>query len=667
MLASLLALMAYNKPMHVKSLLSLAPVCLLIGCGWVDSTGRSSNSAPVTQISFDGSDQAAATQIDELTSVRIRASGTDVDGRITSYQWSDNPVRQGALTECLSAGDFDIRIAANSLTEACAEDSGCSVSIEQQSDSLGEGADFVISAPDIRAPIGLTYELTTVDNDGGVGIQNATFCLIAINMAPEAVDDSYTVLEGQTLDVNSAARNLTSNDQDDTHVLNQGLTVLVEPKRPPSLASNFLLRSDGSFTYTPTAIRAVSDTIDTFEYWVTDGVHEPVSAVVTVRIVAKDDSPEQVDSVPLLEATAGIPFEFDLGQFFEDPEGSSLSFAVVAGSLPQSGALVLSPAGVISGTAELFDEGNYAISIVASDGSSGVTTDINLVVMDNAPVQAVSIVEQDAEVGVEFTLDVSDQFDDPENQPLLFSVDTEYADSELSMNPTTGVFTAVFDDARRYTIDVSADDGVSEPTSIRFVVVATLDNAGPIFRGTIASQTFDQGELIVPITGLFSDPDGDTLEYEVLGTLPTGLSLSALGVLSGRPTLIGRFPGIRLIATDPFGEFVRSNAFTITVLPVTVVEINTAPEYVEDTVFNQGILLGQSIQPVLPEFIDAEGDSLTFSVTGGILPTGVSISSSTGAITGTPRAIVWVINLQVVATDSSGESASSDEFWIRVR
>jgi len=661
--------MAYNNVMSVKKLLSVAPLFLLVGCGWVDATGRESNTAPVTQISFNDGQQSAVTQVSELDPTRIRASSTDVDGRITRYVWSENPVRQGALSECTSAPDFDISIAADSMRDACSIDSECSLSIEQQADSLGDGADFLISAPDISAPIGLTYELTTVDNDGGGSTQRTTFCLIAVNEAPEAVDDSYTVLEGESLVVNTAARSLVHNDIDDKHVLNEGLTVLLEPKREPSMAT-LALRSDGGFTFTPTASAANIDTIDSFEYWLTDGVHEPVFATVTVRIVAIDDPPEQLEPIPLLEAVAGIPFEFDVAPYFEDPEGSNLSFAVVGGSLPQSGALTFSSGGVISGTAELFDEGSYAVSVAASDGSSGVSADINLVVLENRVVEAVSISAQNAAAGEEFTIDVSDFFDDPENQPLTYSVDVEYSSAELDMDAETGILSAEFEDDRRYTIDVSASDGVSEPTSIRFVIIVTLDNSTPIFRGTIANQTIEEGELILPVSGLFSDPDGDTLEFEVLGTLPAGLSLSAAGVLSGRPLVTGRFSSLRLIATDPFGEFARSNAFTIQVLPAPVpvpVVVNTAPEFVEDTVFNQGIVLGQGIRAVRPEFIDADDDVLSYSVIGGTLPLGVTINTATGVVSGTPLAIGWERDLQVLATDPFGASATSDEFWIRVR
>jgi len=89
---------------------------------------------------------------------------------------------------------------------------------------------------------------------------------------------------------------------------------------------------------------------------------------------------------------------------------------------------------------------------------------------------------------------------------------------------------------------------------------------------------------------------------------------------------------------------------------------------VEDTVFNQIILLGRSIRPVIPEFIDPDGDTLTYAIAGnGELPDGVEIDEDTGIVSGTPTEEVNVRNLRIEATDPSGETAVSDAFYIWVR
>ena len=650
-----------------KWVMSGLALVLMAGCDWVDSTGRESNSAPVTQISFADGQQTEVSQIDELKSITLSVSATDADGSVNRFQWSDVPVEQGNLSQCASLTDFNSELAADSLDAACAQDANCRVSIEQQ---LGadEDVDFLVSAPKLKAHVGVTFELSAVDNEGGTGRQRSTFCLIAINEAPDARDDSFTVLEGETLNVDGSGVHLLSNDIDDEHVGNQQeLQLLTQPKIEPSLARSLVLREDGGFTYVASALpdRGAELAIDTFVYTVTDGIQNS-DATVSIRILAKNDPPVLLAEIPIQQVIAGVPFEFDLSTYFNDAEGGMLNFAIVGGSLPRSGGLTLTPAGTLSGVAEQLDVGSYPVRIIASDGGENVVADLNIDVEENLPVAAVSILEQSIELGEELELDVSDRFDDPENQPLTFSVDTSYANADLDMDEETGILSAEFDDIGRYTIDVSASDGVTPASSIRFVVNVSSDNVAPIFRGRIASQEIALGDAITPIAGVFSDANDDELTYSSVGDLPAGLTLNANGVLSGRPTEGGNFTGLRIVATDPFGLFARSNAFSIRIATITA-PTNTAPVFANSaSVFNQGIELGDAITPLEPEFLDADNDVLSYSVIG-TLPAGVVINSRTGRISGTPTSLGWTLNLVVLATDPSGASATSDAFWIRVR
>ncbi len=564
--------MTYNTAMNFKTLLVLIPLNMLMACDWVDSTGRESNSAPVTQISFADGQSSVASAVNEQSSMRISVSASDADGEISRYQWRPEPIAQGALVEC--AEFFDLELAVDSLNAACSletTEDNCTVSFEQL---LGdnEGAEFRVNAPQLRAPIGVTYQLDAVDNEGGTGSQQSTFCLIAINEAPDARDDSFTVLEGQVLTVTAeSSQHLLTNDEQDDHVLNNDLNVLVQPSRAPSLASSFSLQPDGGFTYAAPLLadRAAESVIDTFVYSVTDGTHIS-NATVTVNVVARNDPPEQVAPIPLQQVTAGVQFESDLSTFFFDEEGSALNFTISDGTLPASGALTLSPAGILSGTAELIDEGSYSIVIIASDGSQQTTANLDIAVVTNFPVEAVQIPAQVNELGDVLEIDLTEYFSDPEAEPLTYRLNTQSNTASITVDPQTGLLEAVFTTVGRFTVEVSADDGVNIPTTIRFMVTVSRDNLAPVFRGNITNISATMGVRISPINAStrFSDADhdDDELTYTITGILPDGLTLSPTGVLFGTPLEDGIFRAIRVVATDPLGKFARSNAFQIRVL-----------------------------------------------------------------------------------------------------
>jgi len=561
--------MAYNKNMNVKNLLALSATSMLIACGWVDSTGRESNSAPVTKITFADGQRLDASKLNELGSLAFSVSAVDADGEVNRYEWQPEPTEQGALDQCAGVPDFNIDLAADSLENACPPTANCVVTIEQQP-SEGEDVEFLIKAPELRAPVGVTYQLNAIDNDGGTGTQQSTFCLIAINEAPDALDDSFTILEGQVLTVSAQSDpvHLLTNDVQDDHVSNNELRVLPTAETAPSLTSSFSLESDGGFTYASTLIadRSAESAIDTFVYSVTDGTHIS-SATVTINVVAKNDPPEQTAPIPMQEIVAGIEFENDLSQYFSDAEGSTLSFAISAGALPASGALTLSATGVLSGTPEVIDEGSYTIEIIASDGSEQTKADVSIEVSGNLPVLTTTIPSQTNELGESLELNLSPFFTDPEAKALTYSVNNIYNTATIEVDELTGELVATFSSIGRYTIDVLASDGTTPPTSNRFVVVVTSANVAPVFRGIIRDRVATVGTPMTPIIAAtsFSDANDDELTYSFTGTLPDGITLSAAGTLFGIPTDDGFFPGIRIIATDPLGRFARSNAFRIRV------------------------------------------------------------------------------------------------------
>ena len=99
-----------------------------------------------------------------------------------------------------------------------------------------------------------------------------------------------------------------------------------------------------------------------------------------------------------------------------------------------------------------------------------------------------------------------------------------------------------FESGSSYFIRVLSTNSVGSTFEKSLEITVTNVNDAPVLLD--ASYTFNQGKFkSVQLAG--SDDDGDTLSYRISGTntLPTGLSLSSSGVLSGTPTTF----------TDPAG------------------------------------------------------------------------------------------------------------------
>src|SRR6185295_4147085 len=133
-------------------------------------------------------------------------------------------------------------------------------------------------------------------NDGlaDSGVATVSITITAVNDAPVAVNDSFTTAEDTVLNV--AASGVLANDSDvDGNTLS---AVLVSGPTNGDLTLN----NDGSFSYTPAANYACSDS---FTYKANDGLADSGVATVSITITAVNDAPVAVnDSFTTTEDTA---------------------------------------------------------------------------------------------------------------------------------------------------------------------------------------------------------------------------------------------------------------------------------------------------------------------------------------------------------------------------
>jgi O-glycosyl hydrolase len=214
-----------------------------------------------------------------------------------------------------------------------------------------------------------------------------------------------------------------------------------------------------------------------------------------------------------------------------------------------------------------------------------------------------------------------------------------------SNNASTQATTSVSGGSFSYTIPARSLMTFTIPAGTVTGNTVTVTNPG--------SQTGTVGTAASLQVHATDSGSGQTLAYSASG-LPAGLSISsATGLISGTPTTAAT-SSVTVTATDGTGAS-GSAAFTWTVSGGSTG--NTV------TVTNPGSQTGTvgtaaSVQVHATD--SASGQTLTYSATG--LPAGLSISSTTGLISGTPTTAA-TSSVTVTATDTTGAKGSAAFTW----
>jgi hypothetical protein len=193
----------------------------------------------------------------------------------------------------------------------------------------------------------------------------------------------------------------------------------------------------------------------------------------------------------------------------------------------------------------------------------------------------------------------------------------------LSLNSSTGQLSGTspsINQPTTYTFLVTASDGVnSSSRSFSFLI----NDLSPVWVTSSPLPEYSKNSAYSTQLSA-TDPENGALSYSLQsGSLPTGITLSSSGLLSGTPSSSSNTSFV--IRVSDVNSNYADRSFVLN---------NTGVSWVTAS----GALTGGSTGVAYTTTLTATDDSgvVAYSVTSGALPTGLSLNTSTGVISGTP-------------------------------
>jgi hypothetical protein len=307
--------------------------------------------------------------------------------------------------------------------------------------------------------------------------------------------------------------------------------------------------------------------------------------------------------------------------------------------------------------------GAASFTFTVNDGSvtsAPATVSISVTPVNDAPRIAQQLADRTVPENAVLFIETAAGFADPEGTALTFSATGLPPGIQFAPNGTV-IGTLGLNTAGKYTITVTATEVAATALSVSqgFILNISNTNQNPIVTA-ITDQDSDEGEAIsFNVAGSFSDPDTtDTLTFSLGGgTLPPGLSISAIGVISGTisQTAANGSPYSVTVLADDGNDGQITDTFTWTVSPVNVAPITVGT--LDDVVGEVGVpmeILGTTIKA---GFADPDGNTLTFSASG--VPSGLIFFPGSANISGVPATGTQGNHVvTITATDPGGLTAT---------
>ncbi|MEM9782755.1 MAG: Ig-like domain-containing protein [Pseudomonadota bacterium] len=592
------------------------------------ATGPSNGSVDLAQTgAFSYLPDAAFTGTDSFTYRVLDGSGGVDIGTVTiniAAPPNQEPVANPDSFQ-VTAGAVLV-VDAPGLIENDSDPDGDTLGIEVDTDPLN-GVLELLAAPDTGAfrytpnpgftgTDSFTYLLS--DGNGGIDVAQVDIeVLPVVNTAPTAVNDVFSVDEGETLTI--AAPGILGNDIDAEDAVDT-LTAEIAVGNGVNPGGTLVLNDDGSFSFTANQLDpGVIGGVVTYQYTVTDpgGLSDQGSIrfevdAVNEAPVAGDDSYVTPFETALVVPATGVPGILDNDS---DPDGDALSF--IFNSTPQNGDFTPDPDGNgftfipdpgFSGTTTFF----YALRDPLGLGDIGQIT-ITVGDPPNQPPVAgddVYSVALNGDLTVANAGGVGQNDSDPDGDGLSFTLLQDVSNGMLQFGNQGGFqYSPDFGFSGVDSFTYSVSDGRGGVDQATVTINVDIPNRAPVAVDD-EFAVVSGGTLTIDAPGLLAndtDADGDTLQISSFGGAANGLAL--VGAAGG----FTYTPDVGFVGVDSFRYFIRDgNGGTDEGLATVVVgAANRDPQGTDDAfTTEQDTVLTIDAPGLLANDSDPDGDAL---------------------------------------------------------
>ncbi|HGY56500.1 MAG TPA: tandem-95 repeat protein [Caldithrix abyssi] len=488
-----------------------------------------------------------------------------------------------------------------------------------------------ITAPDENWYGTETITFTATDEGGKTDSDAATFAIMAVNDAPNAVDDSLTTDEDTQGTINVLA-----NDSD---VENDTLTVTDVTQGAHGTVA---ILGDSSVTYTPDADYNGEDN---FTYTVTDDQGASSTATVFVTINAVNDAPQAVNDSSKTPQNTAVDIPVTSNDTDVDGDTVVVSDALSA----QNGTTTVLNDSTVRYTPNTDFFGADSFDYVISDGNGSLDTARVFVTVNDPPMavdDTASVTEDNA-----VTINVLQNDSDSEGDSIWVSAVTQAANGSVTNNndgtvtytPDSDFFGA---DSFTYTIE----DGIggSDTATVRITITGVND---PPLAVDDADTTQQDQSITVNVLLNDSDPDNDTLSVSEVLAPANG------SAVNNNDSTITYTPNNGFYGPDSF-KYVLSDGHNGSDTAMVRITVNGKPVAVKDsagTSQNDPVTVN-----VLRNDSDPDGDAL--SVTDIIQSSnGNATNNNDSTITYTPNnGFYGTDTLQYILGDGNGGADTAD-------